>query len=150
MNFSSLLLTCSADTFRKFIHFSSFNKCSIIFSELSFMLTTFMRAIRWKKRSRRNSWFDRSITKIKIEIMMLLMFMNIDSQTSKKRARSLMKLIIAILIFWRINNCVEFVNFFNMQFTSVSLLNNVLILIFLIDTFIVEQTTAYIERKKTT
>ena len=38
--------------------------------------------------------------------------------------------------------------FFHMQFISASLLNNVLILIFLIDTLIVEQTTIYIERKK--
>ena len=47
-------------------------------------------------------------------------------------------------------SCVASINLFNMQFISTSLSNNVLILISSIDTFIVKQTTTYIERKKTT
>ena len=148
-NFSFLLLICFANTFKKLIHFSSFNECNIIFNKSLFMLTTFIRTMRWKKRLRRKSWFERSITKIKIEIMMFLMFTSIDSQTSKKRARLLMKFIITMLISWRMKSCVASINFFDMQFILMSLLNNVLILTSLIDTFIVEQTTIYIERKKT-
>ena len=46
-------------------------------------------------------------------------------------------------------NCVALINFFDMQFISTSLSNNVLILTSFINTFIVEQTTTYIERRKT-
>ena len=46
-------------------------------------------------------------------------------------------------------SCVASINFFNIQFILTSLLNNVLILMSLMNTFIVEQTTTYIERKKT-
>ena len=45
-------------------------------------------------------------------------------------------------------NYVASINFFDMQFISTSLSNNVLILTSSINTFIVKQTTTYIKRKK--
>ena len=148
-NFLFLLLICSANIFKKFIHFSSFNECNIIFNESLFMLTIFIQTMRWKKRSRKKSWSERSITKIEIEIMMFSMFTNIDSQTSKKWIRSLMKFIIMMLIFWRMRSCVASINFFDIQFISTSLSNNILILTLSMNTFIIKQTTTYIERKET-
>ena len=104
--------------------------------------------MRWKKQLRKKSWFEHSITKIEIEIMMFSMFTNIDSQTSKKWIRSLMKFIIMMLIFWRMRSCVASINFFDIQFISTLLLNNVLILTSLMNIFIIEQMTTYIKRRK--
>ena len=47
-------------------------------------------------------------------------------------------------------SCVASINFFDIQFISTSLSNNILILTSLMNTFIIKQTTIYIERKKTT
>ena len=78
------------------------------------------------------------------------MFIRTASHTSKKRARSSVTFIIIMLIFWCTDSWTASINHLNMQLTSAPLLNNVLILIFLIITFTIEQTTMYIKRKKTT
>ena len=72
------------------------------------------------------------------------------SHTLNKCARSLMTFIIIILIFWHINSWAASINYLNMQLTSASLLNIVLILIFSIITLTIEQTTTYMKRKKAT
>ena len=72
------------------------------------------------------------------------------SHILKKRARSLMTFIIIMLVFWRTNNWTVSFNCLNMQLTSASLLNILLILIFLIITLTIEQATMYIRHKKAT
>ena len=61
-----------------------------------------------------------------------------------------MTFIISILIIYRINNWAASINLLNIQLTSASLSHIALILIFFIIMFTIEQTTAYIRRKKIT
>ena len=150
IDFSFLLLTYSTDIFKKFIRFFSFKEYKIISNNSLFILIEFIRAARWKSLSKRNSWSERFITKTEIDIVILSMPIRTVSYISKKRARSLMTFIIIILIFWCTGSWVTSVNRLNMQLTSALLSNIALILIFLIITFTIEQTTAYMRRKKVT
>ena len=76
------------------------------------------------------------------------MFTEIVLHTLKKRARSLMMFIIIILIFWRTDSWTALINYLNMQLIFASLINIVLILIFSIITFTIEQATMYMKHKK--
>ena len=145
-----LLLICSADIFKKLIRFSSFKECKIISNDSSFMLIEFIRAARWKNFFKKSLWSERFTTKTEIDIIILSMLIETASHTLKNCARSSMTFIIIMLIFWHIDSWTISINRLNMQLTSASLLNIVLILIFSIITFTIEQTTMYMRRKKIT
>ena len=147
---SFLLLIYSADIFKKLIRFFSFKECKIISNDSSFMLIELIRAARWKSLFKRSSWSERFTTKTEIDIIILSMLIKIVLYTSKKRARSSMTFIIIMLIFWRTDSWATSVNHLNMQLTSAPLSNIALILIFSIITLTIEQTTAYMRRKKAT
>ena len=147
-NFFSLLLTCLANTFKKLIYFFLFKEYNIILKNLSFILIKLIRAARWKSLLRKSSWSERFTTKIEIDIIILSIFLETVLQTLKKRARLSMNFIIIMLVFWYIDNWAALINHLNMQLTFASLLNIVLILIFTIITFTIEQATMYMKHKK--
>ena len=127
-----------------------FKECKIILNNLLFILIEFIQAARWTEFFKRSSWSEHFTTKIKINIVILSIFIKIILYTFKKRARLSITFIIIILIFWRTDSWATSVNYLNMQLISISLLNIVLILRFSIIMFMIEQTTVYIRRKKTT
>ena len=78
------------------------------------------------------------------------MLIRTTSHTFKRNARSSMTFIIIMLIFWRTDSWAASINYLNLQLTSASLLNIVLILIFSIITLTIKQRTTYMKYKKAT